>query len=161
MNPEHRFKTAGEPRTDTDRHPERATKDQEGLEMTNFGPTITKAEVEEMELRLMEAIKTSDLDFLDQLIHPYLIGLAPGGQRFTKETDLASHREGSMVVEELVPEMEEIRIIGDTAIVVITYLTKGKMLGTPVEGKFRYNRVWKKCAGELKIITVSCMQMEQ
>jgi len=62
-----------------------------------------------------------------------------------------------MVVEELVTSIEEIRIIGDTAIVVLVYDTKGTMLGNPIQGKFRYIRVWKLFQDGLKVIAGSCI----
>lgn len=120
---------------------------------------IKKAEIEKMEYRLIEGIKNSDLDFLEKIMHDKLLGIAPNGQKFTKEMDLTSHREGNMVVDELIPNLEEIQIIDDIATVIITYETKGKMFETPIEGKFKYNRIWRKSDDGLKIISVSCMQV--
>jgi len=120
---------------------------------------INKSDIEEMEYRLIEAIKSSDIDFLENVMHSDLVAMAPNGQRITKEMDLASHKSGSMVVESLIPSIDEIQIIGDNAIALVTYNTKGKMLGTPIEGTFRYNRVWKRFDNGLKIIAVSCLQV--
>ena len=120
---------------------------------------IDKKCIEKMEDHLVDGIKNSDLDFLDKIMHDDLLGIGPKGQIITKEMDLASHQAGNMIVKELTPALEDIRIIGDTAIVIITYDTKGKMLGTPIEGKFKYGRIWKKFEDGLKIIAVSCMQV--
>lgn len=120
---------------------------------------ICKSDIEELEYRLIEGIKKSDLDFLDKIMHDDLLGIAPNGQKITKEMDLTSHREGNMVVDKIVPHIEEIRIIEDIAVVNITYDTKGIMLGSPIEGKFKYNRIWKAFDDEPKIIAVSCMQV--
>jgi ketosteroid isomerase-like protein len=120
---------------------------------------ISRSDIEEMESRLIDGIINNDLDFLDKVLHDDLLSMAPNGQIITKEMDMNSHRQGTMVVDELIPEIEQIQIIGDVAIVIITYLTKGKMFGTPIEGKFKYNRIWKRCGNELKVISVSCMQV--
>lgn len=120
---------------------------------------IRRSDIEEMESRLIDGIINNDLDFLDKVLHDDLLSMAPNGQIITKEMDMNSHRQGTMVVDELIPEIEQIQIIGDVAIVIITYLTKGKMFGTPIEGKFKYNRIWKRCGNELKVISVSCMQV--
>ncbi len=120
---------------------------------------IDKKDIEAMEFRLIEGLKNSDLDFLEKVMHNDLLGIAPNGEIINKEMDLASHRAGSMVVEELTPEINDIQIIDDAAVVIVTYDTKGTMLGTPIEGRFKYNRVWKKIDNELKIISVSCMQV--
>lgn len=50
---------------------------------------------------------------------------------------------GEMVVDQLIATMEDIRIDGDTAVATIFYDTKGRMLGNPIEGRFKYIRVWK------------------
>ena len=120
---------------------------------------ILKSDIEKMESRLIDGIKNSDLDFLNKVMHDDLLAITPNGQIITKALDMNSHRQGTMIFDELIPEIEEIQIIGDVAIVIITYLTKGKMFGTPIEGKFKYNRIWKRCDNELKIISVSCMQV--
>ena len=48
--------------------------------------------------------------------------------------DLDSHRSGTMVVEALMSTIENISFIETTAVVVVVYDTKGKMLGNPIEG---------------------------
>lgn len=121
---------------------------------------IDKKDIEKLEILLIEGIKNSDLEFLDKVMHDDLLGIGPDGHIITKEMDLTSHREGTMIVDELSTTINDIQIIDDTAIVIITYDTKGKMLGNPIEGKFRYNRIWKKFDDGLKIITVSCIQVQ-
>lgn len=120
---------------------------------------IEKIDIEKMEYRLIDGIKNSNIDFLENVMHNDLLGIVPNGEIINKEMDLASHRSGNMIVEELIPTIEAINIIDDCAIVIITYETKGTMLGTPIEGRFKYNRIWKKFGNELKIISVSCMQL--
>jgi Domain of unknown function (DUF4440) len=76
-------------------------------------------------------------------LHDDLLFLAPKGQVVTKGIDMASHREGEMIVEEIKLSIEEIKIIEDTAIVVMVYDTKEKILGNAIERRFRYIRIWK------------------
>ena len=73
--------------------------------------------------------------------------------------DLASHQGGAMRVEQLIPTIEDVKIINDTAIAIIVYHTKGSMLGNPVQGQFRYIRIWKKFNDGLKVIGGSCFQL--
>ena len=120
---------------------------------------MKKDEIISLENRLIEAIKTSDVQFLDRILHDDLLFIAPNGQTITKQMDLASHRAGEMVVDELVPTFEDIRIIDDSAVVVVVYDTKGKMLGNPIVGQFRYIRVWKLFPDGLKVIGGSCFKM--
>lgn len=121
--------------------------------------SLKKEDIEQMEIRLIQGIKESDLAFLDQTIHDDLLCMAPNGQTITKQMDLASHKAGAMKVITLIPTIEDIRIIGDTAVSTIVYDTKGTMLGNPIEGKFKYIRVWKKFDDGLKVIAASCFQL--
>jgi hypothetical protein len=120
---------------------------------------IQKADIENMEMRLIEGIKTSDIAFLDRVIHDDLLCLGPDGSTITKQMDLAAHKAGGMVVDELIPTIEAINIIGDTAVSTIIYDTKGKMLGNPIEGRFKYIRVWKMFEDGLKVIGAGCMRV--
>jgi hypothetical protein len=120
---------------------------------------ITKEKIAELEGKLAEGIKKSDVTFLDTILHDNLLFVTPNGQMITKAMDLASHRAGEMIVEQLVYKIEEINIIDDTAIVGVVYDTKGSMLGNQIEGQFRYIRFWKQFPDGVKVIGGSCMQL--
>lgn len=120
---------------------------------------ITKEKITELENKLAEAIKSSDLAFLNKVLHDDLLFLTPNGQMITKAMDLASHQSGEMIVEQLVDRIEAINIIDDTAVVGIVYDTKGSMLGNPIEGQFRYIRIWKEFTDGIKVIGGCCMQL--
>ncbi|TGL65545.1 nuclear transport factor 2 family protein [Leptospira jelokensis] len=121
---------------------------------------IQKEEIQKLEMNLIEAIKTSNVSFLQGILNDDLQFIAPNGMIVTKQMDLDSHRNKTMVVESIESKLEEIKIINDTAIVVIVYQTKGKMLGNPIEGNFRYLRVWKLMPSGYQIIAGSCIQIE-
>nr|WP_295923840.1 nuclear transport factor 2 family protein [uncultured Dyadobacter sp.] len=120
---------------------------------------ITRKEVVEAENKLFSAQLVSDVDMLDQLLHNDLIAVAPTGQVLTKKMDLDSHKAKTMIIEEASTIIDEIKIIGDTALSIVTMTAKGKMMGTPLEGQFRYFRVWKRFHNELKVIGASFMQL--
>lgn len=121
---------------------------------------ITETEIINLENELVEGIKKSDITFLDKILHNDLLFLAPDGQVITKAIDLASHQAGEMVIEQLIPTIEKINIIDDTAVVVVVYDTKGAMLGNPIQGRFRYIRIWKQFSDGLKVIGGSCFQIQ-
>jgi ketosteroid isomerase-like protein len=121
--------------------------------------TISATTIIDLENKLIEGIKASDIAFLDEVLHDDLLFVAPTGQVITKAVDLASHKSGEMVVEHIKPTIEEINIIDDTAIVVVVYDAKGSMLGNPIEGQFRYIRVWKQFQEGLKVIGGSCCRL--
>jgi ketosteroid isomerase-like protein len=122
---------------------------------------IVKSRVLEIEKDLIEALKKNDLGFFARALHDEMVFLAPNGQVLTKQMDLDSHIRGDMVVHHLIPSVEEVRISGDIATVVVVYETKGTMMGHPIEGKFRYLRVWKEFADGLKVIAGGCCMLSE
>jgi hypothetical protein len=122
--------------------------------------TITREDIVEVENQLFSAQLVSDVNMLDQLLHDDLIAVAPTGQIVTKEMDLNAHRTKTMIIEEASTVINEVKITGeDTAISIVTMKAKGKMMGTPLEGQFRYFRVWKRFDDTLKIVGASFMQL--
>lgn len=120
---------------------------------------LTKELIESLEAKLIEAIRKNDLEFLEHIIHKDLLFLAPNGETITKEMDLKSHRSGEMVVDHLDVKIEELRIVEDSAVVVLHYNTKGRMLGQLFEGNFRYIRIWKNTEEGPKVLAGSCHQL--
>lgn len=120
---------------------------------------ITKKEIAEAENQLFLAQLASNVDGLNLLLYDDLVAVAPDGQMLTKEMDLNAHRSKAMIIENASTEINEIRIIGDTALSVTTMTAKGKVMGAPLEGKFRYFRVWKRIDNTLKVIGASFMQL--
>ena len=121
--------------------------------------SINKEDIIDIENELIVGIKKSDVSFLDSVLHDDLLFIAPNGQTITKQIDLASHRSGEMFVEQLIPTIEDVKIIGDTAVVIVVYDTKGTMVGNPIQGKFKYIRIWKLFTDGLKVIGGSCIQL--
>lgn len=121
---------------------------------------LNKQNILELEHKLIDAIIQSNIEFLDQVLHDDLLFMIPDGTVITKAMDMESHKRGDMVVEYLKPCFEEINLFDDVAVVVVVYDTKGEMLGNPVEGNFRYIRVWKEFSDGLKVIGGSCIMVE-
>jgi ketosteroid isomerase-like protein len=120
---------------------------------------ITKKEIAEAENQFFLAQLASNVDGLDLLLYDDLVAVAPDGQMLTKEMDVNAHRSKAIIIENASTEIDEIRIIGDTALSVTTMTAKGKVMGAPLEGKFRYFRVWKRIDNTLKVIGASFMQL--
>ena len=118
-----------------------------------------KNEIIKLEEELLVAIQSSDVGTLDKLLHNDLLFITPDGQTITKQMDLAAHRSGTMVVEELKSTIEQISVIESTAVVIVVYETKGKMLGNSIQGRFRYIRIWNLIVGDWKVIGGSCIQV--
>jgi hypothetical protein len=116
-------------------------------------------DIKELEQKLIEGIQSGDIKFLDKILHDNLLFLIPDGRVITKDDDLASHKAGEMIVDKIDSTIEQIKLFGDTAVVVVVYDTKGKMLGNPIEGKFRYIRIWKRFSEGIKVIGGSCYKL--
>jgi ketosteroid isomerase-like protein len=129
------------------------------LIMTSYKTLIKKEDILKVENDLIEAMKISDIDTLDKLLHEDLLFITPNGQTITKKMDLDSHRSKTMIIENIFPTIELINVIDDIAIVTIVIDTKGEMLEQPIEGKFRYIRVWKSIQNQLKVVAGSCIQI--
>lgn len=87
---------------------------------------ITKEDIVKVENELFSAQLSSNVEVLDKLLFDSLIAITPNGQIVTKEMDLNSHRERTMIIEDASTNIDEIQIIGDTAISVVTMKAKGK-----------------------------------
>lgn len=120
---------------------------------------ITRENVVEAENMLFSAQLVSNVEILDQLLHDDLLAVAPTGEIITKEMDLNSHKAKKMIIENASIEIDDIKIMDDTVLSIVTMTAKGKMMGTPLEGRFRYFRVWKRFDDDLKIIGASFMQL--
>ncbi len=122
---------------------------------------ISKKDFTEAENQLFLAQLTSNVDILDQLLYDHLIAVTPTGQILTKEMDLNAHRSKSMTIEEASTAIDDISIVGDTALTIVTMIAKGKVMDTPLEGKFRYFRIWKYVDAKLKVISASFIQLPE
>jgi len=117
---------------------------------------ISENEVLTSEGRFVEAMRNSDIEALNTLLHDDLLFNGPNGELVTKDMDLAVYKSGNMVLEENIICDQNIKIFGDTAIVSVTIQLKGKFMLQPIEGKFRYIRTWKKINGVIKMIGGGC-----
>ncbi|MFD2556338.1 nuclear transport factor 2 family protein [Sphingobacterium tabacisoli] len=120
---------------------------------------MTKDAILELENRLYSAIKESDLQALDELLHEDLLFIAPSGEVITKEIDLKTYREGQLKITELEPQIENLHIIDDTAVITLTIEMKGNYNGQPFEAKYRYIRFWKHTSQGIRIIGGSGTQI--
>lgn len=120
---------------------------------------MTKEIISKIENQLLQAMLAHDVNALDLLLHDDLLFITPDGQTITKAMDLDVHRKGLMVIEKISTNIENIHVIEDLAVVTLIMDTKGKMMNMPIEGKFRYIRVWRKFADGVKVVAGSCTEL--
>ncbi|PXY40144.1 DUF4440 domain-containing protein [Flavobacterium cheongpyeongense] len=116
--------------------------------------TVVNAEIE-----LLSAIKNADVTALEKLLHDDLLFNLPDGNTITKEFDLNSYRSGKMKIDSLEASDQIINIMGHVAVVAVTVFLKGAFDNNPINGAFRYIRVWKQSDDSLKVIAGSCLAL--
>lgn len=112
-----------------------------------------KQEIIELEETLIEAIKNSDIDILQQLLHDELAFTNHAGILLDKESDLIPHKNGDLVMSQIAVSEQHIRIFDDVAIVVVKKDITGTYCKEPFETKVRFTRIWKKFNAEWKVIS--------
>lgn len=109
--------------------------------------------VSEHEARLINAMKSSNVDELDKLIHDDLIFSVPSGKSVDKKADLIAYRSGKMKVDVLdVLERDMVDYDSCIAVSVVVKL-EGSYDGKAFNGRFRFLRVWKCEGGNCQVIT--------
>ena len=66
---------------------------------------MTETDILDQENRLYEAIKESNINVLEELLHDDLLFVLPSGDVITKEMDLQSYRDGNLKISELIPHV--------------------------------------------------------
>lgn len=118
-----------------------------------------KAQVLASESKLLEAVKTSNVDLLDRLLHPALLFNGPTGETATKAMDLANYRSGGINLRTVEASDQMTSVIGDDVVVAVTVKIVGNYLGQEIDDKFRYIRVWKQFGGDWKVIAGSVVTL--
>lgn len=113
---------------------------------------VTKNEILNLENKLYEAMKNSNIEVLDNLLHADLLFVTPSGQTISKEMDLQTYREGNLKINELIPSVEELNIIDDLAIITLQMKLKGSYNNESFEANYRYIRFWKKFPEGIKVV---------
>jgi Domain of unknown function (DUF4440) len=94
------------------------------------------------ERALQSAQLASDVDALDQLLHPQLRFIGPDSNVHGKEDDLESHRGGNFNF--LASEEKELdaHVYGSAAVTLALLALEVEINDEPVSGNYRYTRTW-------------------
>ena len=113
---------------------------------------LTEKDILEQENKLYSAIKEGNITLLDKLLHDDLLFIIPSGETITKEKDLDTYRKGALKVNELLPEVVNLNIIDDMAVITLIIKLSGKFNEVPFEASYRYIRFWKKFGDGVKVV---------
>jgi ketosteroid isomerase-like protein len=103
-----------------------------------------KQQIQKEEGQLKQAMLTSDIGSLDNLLDMDLIFTTHTGQIITKRQDLDAHKSGLIKIEEINNSDELMQIHDETVIVSLKSEIKGLFNGERADGTFRFTRVWAK-----------------
>ncbi len=118
---------------------------------------MEKDDILKREKLLYKAIKESDIELLDELLHDDLLFVIPSGEVITKEKDLQSYRDGRLKIIELIPNAETVHIINDVAVITLTMELRGNYDGQEFASTYRYFRCWQSFPTGIKVIGGSGM----
>lgn len=113
---------------------------------------ITKNDILNLENQLYDAMKSSNVEILDKLLHNDLLFIVPSGETITKEMDLEIYRNGNLKIAELSPNIEQLNIMDDLAVITLKVNLKGSYNDQPFEAQYRYIRFWKNFSDGIKIV---------
>lgn len=94
------------------------------------------------ERQLHAAQREGDLESLDALLHPMVVGAGPDGTVFTKQDDIASYRSGALIITSFVEESLDVQDDGQTGITCLVASVDAIQGGAAVSARLRYTRLW-------------------
>ncbi|MGH1394273.1 MAG: nuclear transport factor 2 family protein [Trichormus sp.] len=118
-----------------------------------------KAQVIANEKNLLSAMKTNNVELLDQLLHDELLFNGPSGETATKAMDMENYRSGNINLHTVESSDLMLNMVADDVVVAVTVEIKGNYLGQEIDGKFRYLRVWKLFENNWKVIAGSVVTL--
>jgi hypothetical protein len=109
---------------------------------------LAETQIIEVEEQLRQAMLSSDVTVLDELLAPEIIITSHLGELLGKQDDLAAHQSGLIKIHELTPSERQIQLYRDVAIVSVRMQVLGDYDGHPANGDYRFTRVWAVSSNE-------------
>ena len=111
------------------------------------------------EKKLLDAIKKNGINVLEELLHDDLLFVIPNGQVITKTIDLDNYRSGKIFISDISSDQPTVKLIDDVAVSTMIVEIKGTYANHPIDGKFRYMRIWKLFGSQWQVIGGSGTQL--
>lgn len=116
-------------------------------------------QIQSLENRLIEAMKTSNVQELDNLLADSLIFTAHNGMLYTKNDDLDAHRSGNIEIFSVEASEQHIMTEGNVAVVSVLMEISGSFFGSTEVGFYRFMRVWKSHPQGWQVIAAQSTQV--
>ncbi|MEU7172081.1 MULTISPECIES: nuclear transport factor 2 family protein [Micromonospora] len=112
------------------------------------------------ERRLQAAQRAADVESLDALLHPRVVGAGPDGTVFTKEDDLESYRSGALRITGLVEESLDVQDDGETGVTRTVAAVEAVQGGAVVSARLRYTRLWVREDGNWRVLAATFVPVQ-
>lgn len=103
-----------------------------------------KEEVAAIMRQYDEVYRSGDLSSLRRIRHPNFVFTSSRGDRISNEQELSAFADGSSRIDELQVLESNVRMAGDTAIVLQEITLKGVWFGRAISGRFALTVTWTK-----------------
>lgn len=107
------------------------------------------------ERQLQAAQRAADVESLDALLHPQVVGAGPDGTVFTKEDDLEGYRSGALRITSLVEESLDVQEDGPTGMTRMVAAVDAVQDGAAVSARLRYTRLWVRDDGNWRVLAAT------
>lgn len=107
------------------------------------------------ERQLQAAQRAADVESLDALLHPQVVGAGPDGTVFTKEDDLESYRSGALRITSLAEESLDVQEDGQTGVTRMVAAVSAVQDGAAMSARLRYTRLWVREDGDWRVLAAT------
>ena len=112
--------------------------------------------IADLEEKLLDGFKTTDLRTLDLLFADGMIFHDQYGNVLDKEMDMDAYRNGLVSINKINVSKREIRVFDSIVVVSASLFIKGRYADILLNGKYQWLRVWAKMQEDWKVISASC-----
>lgn len=110
-----------------------------------------KREVELLEEQWRAAQLSGDVAMMDKLLSDDFVGISMTGQVNTKAQQLSRIRSHTFVITKIDLDEMKVKLVGQVAIVTVRAAVEGTSEGVPMNGDFRYTRIYQHSPAGWKI----------
>jgi len=109
---------------------------------------VERAHIEALEQQWRSAELNDDVVAMDKLLSDDFLGITANGEVNTKEQFLDRLRNRAITLKTLDMSEQKIKLVGEVAIVTSLAQIDGTSDGQPLNGRFRYTRVYQRLPGD-------------
>lgn len=122
--------------------------------------SISDSEIQQLEERLLEAMRLRELSFLKGIFSQEYVFLGSDGSTWGKDKALEDYKNPKFELSKIEVHNQQIFMHDNSAIVTGISIVEGKIGETPLTGRYLFMRVWNKEKDGWKIIAVTASNAE-